>query len=136
MKTLKYFLMIFAVLTTMGWADIIEFTDDDRHQYLEFSNCSPDSIDSLIIGVQINPDSGYWEMARQLIDTVFFVHFGFIPSDRDSSGNVIPGHYAGEYWFYAIAVLPNGDHVLPEDTTHVAVDYTIASGCGGLFHVD
>jgi hypothetical protein len=133
---MKYLIYLLVLIPTLLWADMIEITDDDRHQYLEFSNCSPDSIDSIIVGVQIDPDSGYWEIASQLIDTVFFVQFGFISPDRDSSDNVIPGHYAGEYWFYTISVLPNGDHVLPEDTTHVMVDYTISIGCGGLFHVD
>ena len=133
MKKLIYLLIL---IPTVLWAGMIEVTDDDRRQYLEFSNCSPDSVDSMIVGVQIDPDSGYWENPYQLTDSVYFKSFNFITPDRDSSGNLIPGYYAGEYWFYTIAVLPNGDHVLPEDTTHVAVDYTIATGCGGLFHVD
>ena len=133
---MKYLAYLLILIPTLAFAGMIEVTDDDRHQYLEFSNCSPDSIDSMIVGIQINPDSGYWEIGSQLSDSVFFVEFGFIAPDRDSGNNLIPGHYAGEYWFYTIAVLPNGDHVLPEDTTHVAVDYTISIGCGGLFHVD
>lgn len=136
-KYLKYLVFLAILSYTTIWAGMIEVTDDDRYQYLEFSGCIPDSLDSIIIGDLIYPDSGYGyvETAHVITDTVYYVGFGYISPDTNVNGDLIPGHYEGEYWFYVISVLPNGDHVLPEDTTHVVVDYTI-SGCGGLFHVD
>ncbi len=133
----KLFVYLLILIPTLLWADMIEVADDDRYQYLEFSGCAPGGLDSIIIGDLIYPDSGYGyvETAYVITDTVYYVGFGYISPDTNGNGDLIPGHYTGEYWFYVISVLPNGDHVLPEDTTHVSVDYTI-SGCGGLFHVD
>ncbi len=132
----KYLAYLLILIPTLALAGMIEITDDDPYQLLEFSNCAPDSIDSLRVAVMIDPDSGYWEMPHVLTDSIHFEVFGYIAPDRDSGDNLIPGHYAGEYWFYTISILPNGDQILSEDTTHVSVDYTIAGGCGGLFSVD
>lgn len=136
MHIMKMTIAIIACFVVGAYAGMIEISDDDQHQILEFSNCSPDSIGAIIVVVQIDPDSGYWANTYALIDSIDFVTFGFIAPDRDSGDNLIPGHYVGEYWFYTITVLLNNDRIVSEDTTHVSVDYTVSSGCGGNFHVD
>ncbi len=137
MKYLKYLLMTFVLWHTLAWAGMIELVDDDPLQIMEFSTCTPDSFDHVIVGILIFPDSGgvYVETPHALTDSIHADTLGYIQPDRDVNGNFIPGRYDGEYWIYVISVLPNGYGVLPEDTSHVVVGYDITT-CGDFIRVD
>jgi len=133
---IRNLLLILLSLTLSLSAGIIEYSDDDQQQYLEFDVCD-DSTYQIKIYVSLNPDSGWTEIIHTRADTMFFpAEFHYIAPDRDEFDNLIPGHYAGEYWYYTIDVKFNGDEILSADTVHQVVDYTIGGGCIGTHHVD
>lgn len=137
MKYLKYLSFLVILSWTMAWAGMIEIVDDDPLQIMDFSTCSVDSFDHVIVGILIFPDSGgvYVETPHALTEEIHSDTLGYIAPDRDVNGDFISGRYDGEYWIYVKSVLPNGYSVLPEDTTHVVVGYNITS-CGSFIRVD
>lgn len=133
---MKYFFVWMMWLVTVSYAGMIEYRDDDRYQWITFENCDPDSVDHVIIGVSLFPDSGFVEYTHQLTDSLQFANFDFIAPDYDDDGRLIPGERYGEYWHYVIPVLMNGTQISPSDTGHTIVQYINYPGCAGLYHVD
>jgi hypothetical protein len=130
-------LAIFACLVVGAYAGMIDLPEDnDPLQEFDFSACDPDSYYAVIVGASINLDSGYSEIEHVLTDTVRSVTFGYIRPDKNSNGRLIPGHYAGQYWFYVIGLPRDGSPVLPVDTLHQTVSYDILPGCGAVFRRD
>lgn len=141
MKNLiKITFLILAVCSVATHAGMIEYTDDDPKQYLIFSAddgvCDTVVIDSLQLWVKIHADSGFIQFSFTLADTVSSLPFNYIAADRDAFGNLIPGHYMGEYWYHTIVFYNNGFGILSLDTVHQAVDYHIIGGCLPTHEVD
>ena len=145
---LRWHLIKFAIKITLlilasfvlARAETIEYTDDDPKQYLIFSVddglCDTTVIDSLQLWVQINPDSGFSGRRMPFSDTIHTVTFEYIQRHWDDFGNLIPGHYVGEYWYYTIVFYNLGIGVLSPDTVHQTVDYWIIGGCLPAHEVD
>lgn len=127
---MKTALLIFLLLATGVYAGMIEFVDDDPYQYLEFSSCDTSIVASMIVGIMVNPDSGYGETAYSLTDTCYLNELGFNRPLYDARGRTMEGEYDNEYWVYQVTVLRTGEQIAPKDTTHVRSDF-IVSGCGG-----
>lgn len=132
---IKNTILFILVLTIGVWAGMIDYVDDDPVQYLEFSNCDTSIVARMIIGIMVNPDSGYAESQYDLVDTCYFNELGYNRPLYDSRGRTMAGDYDGEYWFYQVTVLHDGTEIVPADTAHVRSTYPV-SGCGGIFHND
>ncbi len=119
------------VLAIGAYAGMIEFVDDDPYQYLEFSSCDTSIVAGMIVGIMVNPDSGYAETEYALTDTCYLNELGFNRPLYDARGRTMEGVYDdNEFWVYQVTVLKTGEQIAPADTTHVVSDYVV-SGCGG-----
>lgn len=136
MKMIKKIVLMIVALATFTWGGMIEWQDDDRIQWLTFEDCNPDSIAQVVFWFSKNLDSGYVNVMCSLSDTIDFTGWNLMNPDRDENGRAIPGHYHGEYWWYLDCITWEGDTLPVTDINHVAVDYTIPTPCGGIFHVD
>lgn len=133
---IKYLIYLVILIPVLSWADVIEWQDDDRVQWLTFEDCDPDSIAQVVVGFSLDLDSGYVETMYALTDTADFRGYFTENPDRDQNGNAIPGRYEDEYWFYVNNITHEGDTIAAPDTNHVAWGYTIPQPCGGKFYVD
>ena len=131
----KYLIYLLILIPTLAFAGMIEIVDDDPLQIMDFSTCTPDSFDYVIVGIEVITGSGYVETPHALSDLIHSDTLGYIAPDRDANGDFVPGHYEGDYRVYVKSVLPNGYVVLPADTIHMAVSYDITS-CGDFLRVD
>ena len=125
-------LAIFACLVVGAYAGMVEKNDTNFKQELIFTTCSPDTFQSVIVGISIDLDSGFVENGYALTDTCKLYEIGVNGPLRDSKNRIIPGTYNQEYWLYVVSVLVNGDVIAAEDTLHVTSTYRVP-GCGGLF---
>jgi len=132
---MKYAILIGLILTTGVYAGMIDYVDDDPVQYIEFSNCDTSIVAGMIVGIMVNPDSGYAETQYDLADTCHLVELGYNRPLYGPDGRTLAGDYDGEYWLYQVTVLHTGEQIAPADTMHVRSTYPV-SGCGGIFHVD
>jgi len=131
MKNILLIVLLFAVGSYAGMIDLL---DDDPLQVIYFDNCDS-TIDSTHLWVMINPDSGFYYYGPVTNDSVRTTGFNYIAPDTDGDDNLIPGHYEGEYWYYAISY-NNNQGIIPIDTTHQFVSYDISGGCSGRHVVD
>ena len=126
---MKNALLIVLLLAVGSYAGMLEFTDDDQRQTFVFE-CDPGLHDSVRVWFKTSWADSFLTFLTVIPPAnIQSEQFGYIASDRDSNGYIIPGHYEGEYWFYEESFLILGGSILGEDTTHVYVNYDQPTGC-------
>ncbi len=125
----KNIFLFVLILATGVYAGMLEFTDDDPYQTFVFE-CDPTVHDSVRVWFKTVDTDSFLTFITVIPPAIIHsAQFNFIPSDRDSNGYIISGHYEGEYWFYEESFLILGGSILGEDTTHVYVNYDQPTGC-------
>ena len=129
--------MIVLTITTMAWAGMIEFTDDDPDQKILFYAYDSTLIDSVKLHFSLDLDSGFVSIGKSLSDSVLSADIGYC-NYYDQYGMQIPGVYHCEYWYFEEIFLKDGSSIVCNDTTHITADFTIQpnTGCGAVLIID